>query len=256
MTSGRLARKNALVTAAGSGIGRASALLFASEGAHVVVVDINEAAAVSTVDEIDAAGGSAEAHCVDVGDLPALERVARRVEEAGPLHVLFNHAGIPGPVGLDFTPEDWARVIDVNMRGGVFLTNYLLGALRAAGGASVIFTSSTAGLVGSEFSPIYSLSKSGLVGYVRALALALAADGIRANAICPGHTDTPMLRRFSAGGSDTELATRRDALYATIPAGRLGRPQELAAAALFLASDESAYVTGIALPVDGGFTAR
>jgi NAD(P)-dependent dehydrogenase (short-subunit alcohol dehydrogenase family) len=173
----------------------------------------------------------------------------------GKLHVLFNHAGMPGPPGLEFTLEQWTRTVDVNLRGSVFLTSYLLGALRAASGASIIFTSSAAGLVGSQFSPLYSLVKGGLVNFTRAVALSVAADNIRANAICPGSTDTPMLPSFFAG-ADGDAAALAEAARSLIPLGRLGRPDDVAETAVFLASDASSFITGVALPVDGGYTAR
>ena len=256
MAADVLAGKVALVTAGGSGMGQRSCVRMAEEGANVIVTDLDLAAAQSTVDEITTAGGQAQAIKLDVQDLDAVKAVADRVTaDHGALHVLFNHAGIPGPPGMEITPEVWARTVDINMRGAVFLTSYLVGALRAAQGASIIYTSSAAGLVGSQFSPVYSLVKGGLINYTRAVALNLAADGIRANAICPGATDTPMLPGFFAGGAGDDDA-RTQAAVGLIPLGRLGTPGDVAEAAVFLASDASSFITGVALPVDGGYTAR
>jgi NAD(P)-dependent dehydrogenase (short-subunit alcohol dehydrogenase family) len=248
----------AVITAAGSGMGRAAAQRFAQEGATVVVTDIDLGAARGTVDAIQQAGGKAEAMAADVGDLDELRKVAAAVtNEFGAVHVLFNHAGIPGPAGVgEVTPEQWARLVDLNMRGGFFLTQYLLGALRSANGASVIFTSSAAGLVGSQFSPLYSMTKGGLVSLVKGLALNLAADNIRVNAVCPGSTDTPMLPSFFSGGPGEDVEAKKRAQWASIPLGRLGTPQDVAEAALFLAAPAAGYVTGVALAVDGGYTAK
>lgn len=251
-----LAGKTALVTAGASGMGRASAELFAREGAHVVVVDVAEAAAEETVDGIAAAGGSATAAVVDVRDLDALKSLADRVaREHGALHVLHNNVGIPGAATLDITPEEWDTALEINARAAFFLTGYLTDALRAAGGASVIFTSSTSGLVGSPFSPLYSFTKGGLVALVRSMALAFAADGVRVNAIAPGTVETPGLPGFFRA-SPEETERRKAAFVATIPMGRAAQPEEIAKVALFLASDLSSYVTGTTLPVDGGLTAK
>jgi NAD(P)-dependent dehydrogenase (short-subunit alcohol dehydrogenase family) len=248
--------KIALVTAGGSGMGRESCLRMAAEGAHVVVTDLDATAACLTAETITAAGGAAEAIRLDVGDLAELATVAARVSARhGRLHVLFNHAGVPGPGGFEISIEQWERTVNVNVRGAFFLTSYLLPSLRAAGAASVIYTASAAGLVGSQFSPLYSLVKGGLVNFTRAAALNLAKDGIRANAICPGSTDTPMLPNFFVGasGSDEDL---KAAAVALIPAGRLGTPRDIAEAVVFLASDASSFITGVALAIDGGYTAR
>jgi NAD(P)-dependent dehydrogenase (short-subunit alcohol dehydrogenase family) len=258
MAGDRLIGKVALVTAGGSGMGRRSCIRMAEEGAHVIVTDLDGAAATAVAGEISGAGGAGEPIRLDIRDLDELRAVADRVTaEHGALHVLFNHAGMPGPPGLEITPEQWSRTVDVNVRGAFFLTSYLLGALRAAQRASIIYTSSGAGLVGSQFSPLYSLVKGGLVNFTRAVALNLAADGIRANAICPGSTDTPMLPGFFAGApGDDDVDARKEALFASIPLRRLGTPDDVAEAAVFLASDASSYITGVALPVDGGYTAR
>jgi NAD(P)-dependent dehydrogenase (short-subunit alcohol dehydrogenase family) len=248
--------KIALVTAGGSGMGQRSCERMAQEGAHVIVTDLDERAANDTADRITARAGSAEAHQLDVIDIDGLRAVADRVVAThGKLDVLFNHAGMAGPPGLEITLEQWTQAVDVNLRGSVFLTSYLLEALRAASGASIIYTSSAAGLVGSQFSPIYSLVKGGLVNYTRAVALSVAADRIRANAICPGSTDTPMLPSFFAG-ADGDAEALKEAAKSLIPLGRLGRPEDVAEAAVFLASDASSFITGVALPVDGGYTAR
>jgi NAD(P)-dependent dehydrogenase (short-subunit alcohol dehydrogenase family) len=251
-----LRNKVALVTAGGSGMGQRACVRMAEEGAHVIVTDLDEAAAQETADQIASGGGRGQAVKLDVEDLDQVRSVADRVTaEHGALHVLFNHAGMPGPAGLDITLEQWTRTVNVNVRGAVFLTSYLVEALRAANGASIIYTSSAAGLVGSQFSPVYSLVKGGLVNFMRAVALHLAQDSIRANAICPGATDTPMLPGFFTGAPGDDQAHIR-AATALIPAGRLGTPSDVAEAAVFLASDASSFITGVALPVDGGYTAR
>jgi NAD(P)-dependent dehydrogenase (short-subunit alcohol dehydrogenase family) len=251
-----LENKTALITAGASGMGRAAAELFAREGAHVIVVDVNEAAAKETVDGILAEGGKATSAVVDVRDLEALKALADQVtREHGALHVLYNNVGIPGAAGLDIGAEDWDTSIEINARSSFFLTGYLTEALKAAGGASIIFTSSTSGLIGSPFSPLYSFTKGGVIALVRSLALAFAADGIRVNAIAPGTTDTPGLPAFFRATPE-ETEKRKAAFVATIPMGRAALPEEIAKVALFLASDLSSYVTGTTLPVDGGLTAK
>ena len=169
--------KIAVITAGASGMGQASAQLFAEHGAHVIVVDVNEAAATATVEGIIAAGGSAEAAAVDVRDLDALERLGAKITaDHGKMHILYNNVGIPGAAGMQLSEADWDTGIEINARASFFLTGHLLDALKAADGASVIFTSSTSGLVGSPFSPLYSFTKGGIIALVRSYALALAAD--------------------------------------------------------------------------------
>ncbi len=249
--------KVALITAGASGMGRAGAERFAAEGAHVIVVDFNEANAAATVDGITAAGGSAAAEICDVRDLGALKALAEKVErEHGALHVLYNNVGIPGAAGLELTQDEWDLGIEVNARASFFLSGFLTSALKAAGGASVIFTSSTSGLIGSPFSPMYSFTKGGIIALVRSMALAWAADGIRVNAIAPGSVETPGLPAFFRTDDPEEIAARKKAFFATIPMGRASQPEEIAGVALFLASDLSSYVTGVTIPVDGGITAK
>lgn len=248
--------KVALITAGASGMGRSAAIRFAAEGAHVIVVDRDEAAANAVIAEIEAAGGSGRAAVVDVRDLDALKALAAQVDaDHGKLHVLYNNVGIPGAATLDITEEEWDTSIEINARASFFLSNYLTNALKAAGGASVIFTSSTSGLVGSPFSPLYSFTKGGVIALVRSMALAFAADNIRVNAIAPGSVETPGLAGFfRASPEETEI--RKKAFFATIPLGRASQPEEIAGVALFLASDLSSYVTGVTIPVDGGITAK
>ena len=249
--------KVALITAGASGMGRAGAERFAAEGAHVIVVDVNEANARDTVDGITVSGGSAAYELCDVRDLGALQDMARRVEaQHGALHVLYNNVGIPGAAGLDLTEAEWDTGLEINARASFFLSGYLTGALKAAGGASVIFTSSTSGLIGSPFSPMYSFTKGGIIALVRSMALAWAADGIRVNAIAPGSVETPGLPAFFRTDDPAEIEARKTAFFATIPMGRASQPEEIAGVALFLASDLSSYVTGVTIPVDGGITAK
>jgi NAD(P)-dependent dehydrogenase (short-subunit alcohol dehydrogenase family) len=252
--------KIALVTAGASGMGRAAAEVFAREGAHVIVVDVNEENAGATVKGIEAAGGSAAAEIVNVRDLDALKELADRVQQQhGKLHVLYNNVGIPGAAGLDLTPEDWDTGLEINARASFFLSGYLTEVLKAGGadgGASVIFTSSTSGLIGSPYSPMYSFTKGGIVALVRSMALAFAADGIRVNAVAPGSVETPGLPGFFRIDDPEEIERRKQAFFATIPMARAAQPEEIANVVLFLASDLSSYVTGVTIPVDGGVTAK
>lgn len=252
--------KIALVTAGASGMGRAAAELFAKQGAHVIVVDVNEQAAEETVAGISAAGGSAAAEVVNVRDLDALKALASRVSsEHGKLHVLYNNVGIPGAAGLDLTEEEWDTGLEINARASFFLSGHLTEALKAGGadgGASVIFTSSTSGLIGSPYSPMYSFTKGGIIALVRSMALAFATDGIRVNAVAPGSVETPGLPAFFRVEDPEEIERRKAAFFATIPMGRAAQPDEIAKVVLFLASDLSSYVTGVTIPVDGGITAK
>lgn len=248
--------KVALVTAGASGMGRSGSELFAEHGAHVYVVDVDDAAAKEVVEGIVAKGGSAAAAVVDVRDLDALKRLADQVTaEHGKLDVLYNNVGIPGAAGLDMTVEEWNTGLEINARASFFLSGYLGEALKAAEGASVIFTSSTSGLVGSPFSPMYSFTKGGIIALVRSMALAMAPDGIRVNAIAPGSVETPGLPAFFRA-SPEETEKRKAAFFAQIPLGRAAQPEEIAQVALFLASDMSSFVTGVTIPVDGGLTAK
>lgn len=253
----RLDGRIALITAAGSGMGRAGALRFASEGAHVIVSDLDEAAATSVVAEITAAGGTATARRLDVSDLDALRETFEWIDsEFGILHVLYNHAGIPGASGLDVTPEQYEKAMDINLRSAFFATQYAVPLLKkAAPKASIIFTSSTSGVVGSPFSPLYSLAKGGITVFMKAVAKRLGPDGIRSNAILPAMIETPMLSEFFGRDAGADVESLKADFAKKVPLARAGSPDEVAGAAAFLASDDSSWITGTALALDGGLLA-
>lgn len=258
----RLDGKIGLVTAAASGMGRAGALRFAREGAAVGVADIDADGVAAVVAEIEKAGGRARGIVVDLTRDEDARRIVRETANAfGGLDFVWNHVGHPGPAaveGIDMADFDLA--VSLNLRTVLVTTETALPELRARGGGSLLYTASTSGLQGSQFSPVYSAMKHGVIGFVRALAKRHAHENIRVNAVCPGPIDTPMLRVFVArpdqqstqGVDKEELVKRRGG---QTPMGRPGRPEEIANAALFLLSDEASFVTGAALAVDGGVTA-
>jgi NAD(P)-dependent dehydrogenase (short-subunit alcohol dehydrogenase family) len=252
-----LENKVAVVTAAGSGIGRASSRRLARAGAAVAVADLNGEAAEETVRLITEEDGTAWADTVDCGDSAAVERFMQHVgERYGRVDVLFNNAGIPNRHGvLEVTEEDWSAAINVNLKSGFFATKFALPLMTRSGeGGTIVFTASTAGLVASATSPLYAMTKHGVVGLVKALAYQLADQGIRVNAVCPGPVKTPMLPGFMDKGP--EAADEVAAQYGgNVPLKRVAQPEEVAECVLFLASPASSYVTGIAMPVDGGFIA-
>jgi len=256
---GRLEGKVAIVTGGASGIGRASALLFAQEGAEVVVADIDKIKGQESAKLINEAGGVATFAETDVSKLTDIEGMIKlTVATYGKLNILFNNAGQPGPWQVqEVTEQEYHDCLDVNTKGAFFATKYAIPEMRNAGGGSIIFTSSISGLRGSFGSPVYSLAKGGLVTMAMSLALLLGSDNIRVNCICAGTVETPMSRRFFGPKSPEEIERVRGQFIKAIPlGGRIGNPYEIAYAALFLASDEASYITGIALPVDGGLTAR
>jgi NAD(P)-dependent dehydrogenase (short-subunit alcohol dehydrogenase family) len=254
--------KIGLVTAAGSGMGRAGAIRFAAEGASVGVVDIDPDAVSAVVAEIEAAGGKALGITADLTQDADSRRIVREVaNHFNGLDFVWNHVGHPGPAAVeDLDMKDFDQAVDLNLRTVFITAETAVPELRARGGGSMLFTASSSGLTGSMFSPVYSMAKFGVVGMVRAMAKRYAAEGIRFNAVCPGPIDTPMLRVFvarpdqqSTQGMDKEELVRSRGGMA--PMGRPGKPEEIANAALFLLSDEASFITGAALPVDGGITA-
>jgi NAD(P)-dependent dehydrogenase (short-subunit alcohol dehydrogenase family) len=258
----RLKGKLGIVTAAASGMGRAGALRFAREGAAVAVVDVNAEGAGTVASEIRKAGGKAIELVGDLRD-DAFSRgiVQRTAKEFGGLDFVWNHVGHPGPAaveGIDLA--EFERAIDLNIRTVLVTTEAAIPELRRRGGGALLYTASIAGIQGSSFSPVYSTVKFGVVGFVRALAKRYAREKIRINAVCPGTVDTPMLRVFvarpdSAGPRPNDIEALVQQRGGANPTGRAAQPAEVANAALFLLSDEASFITGVALPVDGGATA-
>lgn len=250
----RLADKAALITGAGSGIGRESALLFAREGAQVVVVDINAEGGQETVSLIREAGGEASFFEADVSKAVDARAMIEFAESTyGRLNVLFNNAGIFHPRDgsvLETEEEIWDLVMDVNLKGVFLGCKYGIPALLRAGGGSIINTASFVALMGAAVSQIaYTASKGGVLSLTREIAVEFARQNIRANALCPGPVETPLLAELLADPA------RRQRRLVHIPMGRFARAREMAQAALFLASDESSYINGATFVVDGGITA-
>ncbi len=251
-TPGRLAGKRAIVTGAASGIGRASARRFAAEGAALVLADVDETGVNETARLIASAGGRARAVVADVGDDAAVAAlVALSVEQHGGLEVMYANAGIVGrlvPFG-ELTADDWTTVLRVNLIGAFLCVKHAGAHMRAHGGGSIICTASVAGLRAGAGPAHYSASKAGIVNLVQLAAQDLTGTGVRVNAICPGLIETgmtqPVFDAARAAGKEQKIGQLN-------PTRRGGQPDEIAAAALFLASDDSSYVNGVALPVDGG----
>jgi NAD(P)-dependent dehydrogenase (short-subunit alcohol dehydrogenase family) len=246
----RMDGKVVIVTGAGSGIGRATALRLAAEGARVASADRAYAQAEETAETVRKAGGEALALDVDVTDEAACAAmVADTRARWGRLTTLVNAAGVraegrdPAP-----PPAEWQRVLDVNLTGTYLPSRAAIAALRAGPGGAIINIASIYGLVGGSLSPAYAASKGGVVNLTRTMALELA-PAVRVNCVCPGVIETPMTAPM------LKDPAWRDGMLRRHPIGRFGRPEEVAAAILYLASDEAAFVTGVALPVDGGYTA-
>ena len=250
----RLDGKVALITGAGNGMGQVASVLFAREGARIVVADWSEDGGAETVAAVEAAGGEATFVKVDVAKADQVERmVATTMERFGALHVLYNNAGIfPGDDGgVTETPEPtWDRVMDVNLKGVWLGCKYGVPAMLESGGGSIVNVASFVALMGAATAQVaYTASKGGVLAMTREIAVEYGRRNIRANSLCPGPIATPMLEELM---SDPARKQRR---LVHIPMGRLGEAEELAKAALFLASDESSFMTGAQLVVDGGITA-
>jgi len=251
---GRLGGKVALITGAGMGIGREAARLFAAEGARVVVADIDERAAGETAAAIAAAGGEALATVGDVAlEADVARMIAAGVARFGALHVLYNNAGVlwkdRDRSVLETDETCWDRVLAINLKSVFWVTKHGIPHLRRAGGGSIILMGSVSALVGfTRAQDAYTAAKGGLISLGKSLAIQFARDRIRCNVIHPGIVDTPLQAPYLTDALRREFETG-------IPLGRIAEPREIASVALFLASDESSYMTGAELVVDGGFTA-
>lgn len=252
----RLAEKVAIITGAASGIGAASARLFAAEGARLVLGDVDADGVRRVAAEIAAAGGEAEAMPADVSSGADVRRlVDSAAARFGRLDILFNNAGIGmGGSVLDRDEDDFDRVVAVNLKGVFLGCKYALPHLLAnpAGGA-IVNMASNAGLIGRPGDPLYVVTKHGIMGLTKSLALAYADRRVRVNALCPGPIDTPM--NWEGVADDAERETRTRQILATCPTPRMASADEVARAALFLASDEASFVSGVGLAVDGAKSA-
>ena len=243
----------AFVTGAGAGIGRATALRFASMGSAVLAADINERTAQETAELITANGGRAVACGLDVGDPGAVQAaVAFTLEKLGGLDYAHNNAGFSGrPALLENAPlEEWGEILRVNLSGIFYCMKFQLAHMSSQGTGAIVNTASTAGLGGTPLMGAYAASKHGVVGLTKTAAVDYASQGIRVNAVCPGTTATQMLMDLIGDDDD-----QRRSYESSNPMNRLGSVDELAAAAVFLCSDDAAYITGQALAVDGGLAA-
>ncbi len=245
--------KVTLVTGAGSGIGRATALIYARAGARVVVSDVDAAGGEETVAEVARDGGEAVFVAADVSDPEACEAlVAAALARFGRLDCACNNAGVGGKrePTADYPVDNWQRVIAINLSGVFYCMKHEIPAMLAGGGGAIVNMASILGQVGFATAPAYVAAKHGLVGLTRTAALEYSARGIRINAVGPAFIHTPLIRRLE---EDPETLEQ---LVARHPIGRLGRPEEVAELVLWLSSERSSFVTGAYVPVDGGYLAR
>jgi len=252
----RLADKICVITGGGSGIGQATALCFAAEGAKVVVADINPGAASETSRLIEKNGAAALAVTVDVTQAASVQKMLHKaVEIFGRIDVLVNNAGLGFAATVEETDEaDWDRLIAVNLKGVFLGCKYVVPIMRRQGGGVIVDTASVLALVGVQDRAAYCASKGGVAALTRAVALDHVRDGIRVNCVAPGSVETPYWTDIFAKSND--VAALRKNLEQRHPMERLARPEEIAKAVLFLASDESSFCTGSTLVVDGGWAAR
>ena len=246
--------KVALVTGASSGIGRATALVFAREGAKVVVADLNLVGGEETVQLVKAAGGEAVFVQTDVSQAASVEALVNTaVETYGRLDCAHNNAGVEGVLSrtAEQTEEDWEPVIRINLKGVWLCMKYEIPRMLQQGGGAIVNTSSGAGLIGVKRMPAYVASKHGVIGLTKTAALEYAKSGIRVNAVCPGVIQTPMVERVTGKRPDV-----LDKMIAAEPVGRSGQPEEIAEAVVWLCSDAASFVTGHAMAVDGGAVAQ
>ena len=246
--------KVAFITGAANGIGRATAMAFAQNGAHVIAVDSNSDAGALTTAKIQEAGGSAHFLKCDVSNGSDVKyAVSKTVSIYGRLDYAFNNAGIEGIQGMtpDCSEENWDEVINVNLKGVWLCMKNQIPHMLKQGSGSIVNCSSIAGMIGFPGIPAYVASKHGVIGLTKTAALEYAKSNLRVNAVCPGVIQTPMIERFTHGE-----AQLRNQLIGGEPVGRIGQPVEVAAAVLWLCSDQSSFVTGHSLVVDGGWVAQ
>ncbi len=244
--------KVAFVTGAANGIGRATALTFAGEGASVVVADVSEQGNQDTARMIEEAGGRALAVGCDVSRAEDVKAALdQTVGTFGRLDFAFNNAGVEQPItaAADLTEQEWDRIVDINLRGVFLCMRHEIPLLLKQGGGAIVNTSSGAGVKGIAGQAAYCAAKFGIVGLTKAAALDYAKANIRVNAVCPGIIETPMMDRFSGGTPEG-----RERVIAQEPVGRMGKPEEIAAAVVWLCSDAAAFVVGHAMVIDGGQT--
>ncbi|HHY46216.1 MAG TPA: SDR family oxidoreductase [Firmicutes bacterium] len=248
--------KTVIVTGAGLGIGRATAMLFGRQGAKVAVFDVNPADGGETVRLVKEAGGEAQFFEVDISDESSVEDAVGRVEQVyGRVDILVNNAGVYTKGNLlDTSLADWQRVLAVNLTGAFLCSKSCASRMVRQGGGVIVNVASEAGLVGIKGQVAYNVSKAGVIALTRSSAVDFAEFGIRVNCVCPGTTETSLVQNALKKEADPVAARR--ALESCRPANRLGRPEEIAAAIAFLASDDVAYATGSVLSVDGGYTAQ
>ncbi|MBX9457625.1 MAG: SDR family oxidoreductase [Rhizobium sp.] len=255
----RLASKLAVITAAASGMGRAGVDLFLREGATVCAIDINPDALAALKADLDPDG--VRLHLVQA-DLSTPEGARNSINQAaarlGGVDILWAHAGIPGPGGIEnLDIGEYQQALALNVQSATLGAGEVIRHMRKRGGGSIIFTASVSGMVGSMWSPVYSSCKFAVVGLGKSLAQTFAPDGVRVNVVCPGLAETPMKVGFTGRGVSAEVAKAAEDRYLSgVPLGRLVQAREVAHAVLWLASDDASFVTGVELPVDGGFTCR
>ena len=248
----RLQDRVAVITGAGSGIGRAMSLLFAREGARVLAADLDGAAAEETAAQVGARCVAMRVDASQPDEVRAM--IERAVAEMGRIDVLCNNAGIGSTTDVvDCEPDDWDRVMMVNVRSVFLGCKYAIPHMVRQGRGAIVNTASVAGMVGVPKRASYCASKGAVIALTRQVAMDFVKQGVRVNCVCPGTVDSPWVERLLAGVDDKAAA--RAALEARQPMGRLGTPEEVAAAALYLASDDAAFVTGTSLVLDGGWTA-
>ena len=251
----KLEGKCAVITGAGSGIGRATARLFAEEGARIAIADINHEGAEETLNLIQRGGGSGFCVVMDVAKVSDAEALIRTTADRfGRLDIVVNSAGVELPRSLlETSEEDWERVIAIDLKGVYFVSKWAVAEMVKAGGGVIVNISSGAGIQGFPMMTAYSSAKGGVVAMTRAVAIEYAQQGIRANCICPGVVDTPMSRGYFDSLANPEEVRRQ--FETMTPMGRFGTPEEIARTVLFLACEDSSYLTGAMIPVDGGLSA-